>query len=232
MKTYHLCYAFIAAVPTISAFVIPVVSAPLHHQTLNDDVEKASLQQYSFTEKIFLSTAIVMCFVGSFATPQVANAAEIDYRNTLDVCTTGATSSLLVTNDEDGMSVSNYFRQVFQSPLVGSTPNTPAKPIPTDPKYDSREARNRAYDEAFQQDARDRDAYYGQMAMRKRQEVNKNVQQYRETLGLDGTGDVRMRVGEERVQGMSSLRELKDDYLSSQQDDSSQIKSETPDGEL
>ncbi|KAL7501421.1 hypothetical protein ACHAWT_010700 [Skeletonema menzelii] len=131
------------------------------------------------------------------------------------------------------MSVSNYIRQVFGSPLVGATPNTPTKPVPTDATYDTREARNRAYDEAFQQDARDRDAYYGQMAMRKRQETDQNVRQYRETLGLDGKGDVRMRVGEERVQGLASLRELKADYLSSlmeeqkEEDDSSQSTAET-----
>jgi len=232
MKTFHPCYAFIAAIPTISvsAFVHPAVSvASLQHlhQTANDD-EEASMQQYSAfaTDTIFLSTAIGIWFIGSLATGQVANAADTDYTNTHDLCT-GA-SSLLVTTDDDGMSVSNYIRQVFQSPMVGNAPGTPAKPIPTDPKYDTREARNRAYDDAFQQDARDRDAYYGQMAMRKRQEANQNVQQYRETLGLDGTGDVRMRVGEERVQGMASLRDLKADYLSSQEDDSSQITTETP----
>lgn len=186
------------------------------------------MQQHSAftTDTIFLSTAIGIWFVGSLATRQVANAAETDRTNTHDFCT-GA-SSLLVTTDDDGMSVSSYIRQVFQSPPVGNPPGTPARPIPTDPKYDTREARNRAYDEAFQQDARDRDAYYGQMAMRKRQEANQSVQQYRETLGLDGAGDVRMRVGEERVQGMASLRELKADDLSSQEDDSSQITSETP----
>ena len=113
----------------------------------------------------------------------------------------------------DDMTVPNYIRQVFGSPLVGATPGTPAKPTST---FDTREARNRAYDEAFEQDARDRDAYYGQMAMRKRQETAQNVQQYRESLGLDGKGDVRMRVGEERVQGLASLRELKAEYLSSQ----------------
>lgn len=69
--------------------------------------------------------------------------------------------------------------------------------------------------------------------MRKRQETNQNVQQYRESLGLDGKGDVRMRVGEERVQGLASLRDLKADYLSSseeQQDDndSPQTTAEIP----
>ena len=135
-----------------------------------------------------------------------------------------AAATLTISNDasaaaEDNtndMTVSNYIRQVFGSPLVGTAPNnTPAIPVVTDDKINTREERIRAYDEAFQQDARNLDAYYGQMAMKKRQETNQNIQQYRESLGLDGKGDVRMRVGEERVQGLASLRELKADYLSS-----------------
>ena len=127
-----------------------------------------------------------------------------------------APAAVAEDNNND-MTVSNYIRQVFGSPLVGTTPNnTPAIPVVTDDTINtSREERNRAYDEAFQQDARNLDVYYGQMAMKKRQETNQNIQQYRESLGLDGKGDVRMRVGEERVQGLASLRELKADYLSS-----------------
>lgn len=243
MKTtsYQLCYAsffIIAVVPAISAFVnlrpVGRRTSSLLHQTANDknNDKEAPTHQCSF-----MTTIGTWFIVGSLTTtPVIANAVtEAECTNTLlDVCPGTPSSSLLVTTDhaDDGMSVSNYIRQVFGSPLVGNTPDTPAKPAPTDEKYDTREARNRAYDEAFQQDARDRDAYYGQMAMRKRQEANQNVQQYRESLGLDGTGDVRMRVGEERVQGLSSLRELKDDYLSSspsqQQDDSSQATDEMP----
>ena len=57
------------------------------------------------------------------------------------------------------MTVSNYIRQVFGSPLVGTTPNnTPTIPVITDDTINtSREERNRAYDEAFQQDARNLD---------------------------------------------------------------------------
>lgn len=162
-------------------------------------------------------------FLSKVASVAVASAVTTAYPNDASAATTAAA---------DDMSVPNYIRQVFGSPLVGTTPNTPTKPNPTD-EYDSREARNRAYDEAFQQDARDRDAYYGQLAMKKRQETIQNVQQYRESLGLDGKGDVRMRVGEERVQGLTSLRELKADYLSSLEeqkdnDDSSQSTVETP----
>lgn len=164
-------------------------------------------------------------FLSKIASAAVASAATTTaYPNDASAATTAAA--------DDDMSVPNYIRQVFGSPLVGATPNIPTKPTPTD-EYDSREARNRAYDEAFQQDARDRDAYYGQLAMKKRQEKIQNVQQYRESLGLDGKGDVRMRVGEERVQGLASLRELKADYLASLEeqiddDDSSQSSVETP----
>lgn len=130
-------------------------------------------------------------------------------------------------DNNNDMTVSNYIRQVFGSPLVGTTPNnTPAIPVVTDDTINTREERNRAYDEAFQQDARNLDAYYGQMAMKKRQETNQNIKQYRESLGLDGKGDVRMRVGEERVQGLASLRELKADYLSSLEQEEEQQKNE------
>ena len=131
-------------------------------------------------------------------------------------------------DNNNDMTVSNYIRQVFGSPLVGTAPNnTPAIPVVTDDTINtSREERNRAYDEAFQQDSRNLDAYYGQMAMKKRQETNQNIQQYRESLGLDGKGDVRMRVGEERVQGLASLRELKADYLSSLEQEEEQQKNE------
>lgn len=171
------------------------------------------------------STATRRTFMSKIASAAVATAATtIAYPNDASAAPTAAA--------DDDMSIPNYIRQVFSGPLVGTTPNTPTKPKPTD-EYDSREARNRAYDEAFQQDARDRDAYYGQLAMKKRQETIQNVQQNRESLGLDGKGDVRMRVGEERVQGLASLRELKADYLSSLEeqkdnDDSPQGTVETP----
>eukprot|EP00984_Skeletonema_dohrnii_P010219 scaffold3992_cov141-Skeletonema_dohrnii-CCMP3373.AAC.6 len=183
---------------------------------------------------------LLISLTSAYTTPKPSTAKISHRRAFLSTIASGAATASAYPNDasaatdDDGTSVSNYIRQVFGSPLVGATPNTPTKPRNTDATYDSREARNRAYDEAFQQDARDRDAYYGQMAMRKRQETNQNVQQYRESLGLDGKGDVRMRVGEERVQGLASLRDLKADYLSSseeeQQDDndSSQTTAEIP----
>ena len=177
-------------------------------------------QKQIVTSSIFLSTAFGMCLIGgSLMTPQLSNAAA---ELSSDATTT-------TTLPGGGMSITNYARQVFGSPLVGSTPGTSAnKPAQIiDPKYTTREERNRAYDEAFQQDARDRDAYYGQMAMRKRQEADQSVSQYRESLGLDGKGDTRMRVGEEKVEGMASLRDLKADYLSTTNDEDDSASSST-----
>ena len=105
--------------------------------------------------------------------------------------------------------MADYLGRVFASPnnnnRDGGVFN--AIPAPTDPTYDSKEARNRAYDAAFEQDARDRDAYYGRLAMEKRQRAEEDVAQFRRGLGLDGQGDVRPRVGDERVAGMASLKE-------------------------
>ena len=179
-------------------------------------------QKQIATSSIFLSAAFGMCLIGgSLMTPQLSNAAA---ELSSDTTTT-------TTLPGGGMSITNYARQVFGSPLVGSTPGTSANNKPAqiiNPKYTTREERNRAYDEAFQQDARDRDAYYGQMAMRKRQEADESVSQYRESLGLDGKGDTRMRVGEERVEGMASLRDLKAGYLSTDNEDDSSSSSTIP----
>lgn len=137
----------------------------------------------------------------SLFTP-MASAAEADPRTE---------SHLLIINEETTTStsstptsVSNYFSQVFQSPY--KTPG--ATPLPTDSRFDNAEARNRAYDQAFEQDARDRDAYYGKMAALKREKALQTVRGNRQALGLDGDGDVRLRVGEERVAGMSSLKDI------------------------
>ena len=172
--------------------------------SIDDDAEGACTIQNQI-----LSSAFSMCLIGSIlTTPQLSNAAD---------------------DKLPGMSITNYATQVFGSPLVGSTPGISTnKPIQIDPKYTTREERNAAYDEAFQQDARDRDAYYGRLAMKKRQESEQSVKQYREQLGLDGKGDTRMRVGEERVEGLASLRELKADYLSKQEQvDSSAVSAST-----
>ena len=110
---------------------------------------------------------------------------------------------------EPPTNVADYLGRVFASPnnnnRDGGVFN--AIPAPTDPTYDSKEARNRAYDAAFEQDARDRDAYYGRLAMEKRRRAEEDVAQFRRGLGLDGQGDVRPRVGDERVAGMASLKE-------------------------
>lgn len=120
-----------------------------------------------------------------------------------------STSTLSVAAAEPPTSVADYLGRVFASPNNNDRDrgNYNAVPTPTDPQYDSKEARNRAYDAAFEQDARDRDAYYGRLAVEKRRRAEEDVARYRRELGLDGTGDVRPRVGDERVAGMASLKE-------------------------
>jgi len=197
----------------------------------NNDTEGAVQKQMT---NMFLSSAFGMCLVSLIATPQLANAIEqadinMGIRNTGTALMIAADDTETTTSKLSGMSITNYAKQVFGSPLVGSTPGISTnKPIQIDPKYTTREERNRAYDEAFQQDARDRDAYYGQMAMKKRQESEQSISTYREQLGLDGEGDTRMRVGEERVEGLASLRDLKADYaLKQQENGSSSVSSST-----
>ena len=65
------------------------------------------------------------------------------------------------------------------------------------------------FQQAFEQDAHDQDAYDGKMIVRKRDQALMDVQLNCKALGLDGEGDVRLRVGEEKVSGMASLK----DYL-------------------
>ena len=183
----------------------------------NNDTEGAVQKQMT---NMFLSSAFGMCLIISslITTPQLANAVD---QTDINIGISNTDTALLIAADDKlpGLSITNYAKQVFGSPLVGSTPGiSSSQPIQTNPKYTTREERNAAYDEAFQQDARDRDAYYGQLAMKKRQEAEKSVSQKREQLGLDGKGDTRMRVGEERVEGLASLRDLKADYLSQQQE--------------
>jgi len=208
------------------------VVSSLASTNIDDDAEGACTKNQM--TNMFLSSAFGMCLIGSLISPQITNAVE---QTDLNRDISNAGMSIMIAADDTetattklpGMSITNYAKQVFGSPLVGSTPGiSNNKPIQIDPKYTTREERNRAYDEAFQQDARDRDAYYGQLAMKKRQESERSVTQYREQLGLDGKGDTRVRVGEERVEGLASLRDLKADYLSKQQeDDSSAVSAAT-----
>ncbi|KAL7539013.1 hypothetical protein ACHAXR_008957 [Thalassiosira sp. AJA248-18] len=155
-----------------------------------------------------LSAAVLLGFCGS---PQLASAAEVDTAaNDLPTTTeirgtTGTTSTSMTTTAPPASSsrgVANYLNQVFSYENNGIS-----KPVQMDPKLDSKEARNQAYDQAFQQDARDRDAYYGRMAMLKRERALQEVNDNRRALGLDGDGDVRPRVGMEKEAGMASLKE-------------------------
>jgi len=186
------CDGLISRKPTCSSSRVMPVSE-------NDDLILLSPQpkqkQQLCLPMILLSTAVGFGLCG---TPQHASAAETE---------TGTADQLIVNEkpqlsaQRPGMSVSAYLNRVFQSPTPGATP------LPTDPRYDSTEARNRAYDAAFEQDARDRDAYYGKMAALKREQALQEVRRNRVALGLDGDGDVRPRVGDEKEAGLASLRE-------------------------
>ena len=89
----------------------------------------------------------------------------------------------------------------FLSPF--QTPG--AIPRATDPKFDDRETRNRAYDDAFDQDKRDRDAYYAKMALQAREKKMEELKARRAELGLDIV-DAGPRFGDEKVADMASLR--------------------------
>jgi hypothetical protein len=150
---------------------------------------------------ILLSAAFWLCLCGA---PQLASAAA-DI-NTASPFTSIVSEQAKITSTDTSTttspsSISNYFSRVVSSPTYG------AKPMPTDSRFDNADARNRAYDQAYEQDARDRDAYYGKMAMLKRERALRDVSQNRRALGLDGDGDVRLRVGEKKVAGMASLKE-------------------------
>ena len=89
----------------------------------------------------------------------------------------------------------------FLSPF--QTPGT--IPLPIDPKFDNAEARNRAFDDAFDQDKRDRDAYYAQMALQAREKKMQQLKEQRQALGLD-YDDSGPRFGDQEVASMASLK--------------------------
>lgn len=167
-------------------------------------LELSSKRKHQPFPLVLLSVAFLLGICGS--TPQLASAAE-DVADAASSPTTSIESEGAKTSGTDTSTtarpsgISNYFSQVFSSPDYGANPRL------TDSRFDDKDSRNRAYDDAFQQDARDRDAYYGKMAMLKRERALQEVSQNRKALGLDGDGDVRPRVGDEKVAGMASLRQ-------------------------
>jgi len=106
-----------------------------------------------------------------------------------DVHATSTSYSLLVATYASEGSGGLPFLSPFQTP--GAVPQT-------DSKFDDREARNRAFDEAFDQDKRDRDAYYAKMALKARETRITEMQQRRAELGLDAE-DAGPRVGEKEA---------------------------------
>jgi hypothetical protein len=139
------------------------------------------------------------CCCGS---PQLANAASHDQQSNNVAheqrsTSTSASHSLLVAAYASQGSGGLPFLSTFQTPG--------AVPQPTDASFDDRDARNRAYDEAFDQDKRDRDAYYAKMALQAREKKMMEMKERRAELGLDGD-DAGPRVGDEKVADMASLK--------------------------
>lgn len=173
----------------------------------DDDERTQFLQHISIMTMIpvTVSSAVFgLLICGGLCTSQIVNAAEVVDPSLVNKEGAITISTIKITSAAPTTSLSSYFGQVFRSP---SSLIPAIKPIPTDPKFDNAEARNRAYDEAFEQDARDRDAYYGKMILDKRDAALQTVSRNRQDLGLDGAGDVRLRVGEDKIAGVSSLKE-------------------------
>ena len=103
---------------------------------------------------------------------------------------------LLATYSEEG-SGGMPFLSPFQTP--GAIPSA------TDPRIDDADARNRAYDDAFDQDKRDRDAYYAKMALQAREKKAQQLKEQRQSLGLDYP-DSGPRFGDAEVASMASLK--------------------------
>lgn len=179
----------------------------------DDDDERTQLLQHISIMTMIpvtVSSAVFGLLICSGScTSQIVNAAEVVDPSLVNkegaiTIPTQTIPTTKITSAAPTTSLSSYFGQVFRSP---SSLIPAIKPIPTDPKFDNAEARNRAYDEAFEQDARDRDAYYGKMILDKRDAALQTVSRNRQDLGLDGAGDVRLRVGEDKIAGVSSLKE-------------------------
>ena len=123
--------------------------------------------------------------------------------------TTTATSSssrLVATYASEGKG-GLPFLSPFQVP--GATPQPPP-PMPFGAAAADnldREARNRAYDDAFDQDKRDRDAYYGKMALQKREQALAEARERRSEIGLNNgdNDDAGPRLGDANVASMASL---------------------------
>ena len=150
------------------------------------------------------------CFGCVFGFPQLTNAEwyhpgydnhdyvvlEQPWTTSTKITTTSPTPFLVATYASQG-SGGLPFLSPFQTPG--------AVPQPMDPKYDDKEARNRAYDEALDRDQKERDAYYAKMALQAREQKAKDALRRRQELGLD-VEDAGPRFGDEKVADLKSLK--------------------------
>ena len=151
----------------------------------------------------FLVLSLLLTSVAAWcSSPNLANAdqsyldARQGYTPTSTTISSRSNTLFLATYSDEG-SGGMPFLSPFQTP--GAIPRA------TDPKFDDRETRNRAYDDAFDQDKRDRDAYYAKMALQAREKKMEELKARRAELGLDIV-DAGPRFGDEKVADMASLR--------------------------
>jgi nitrogen regulatory protein PII-like uncharacterized protein len=151
----------------------------------NDDFE-SSWEHRSTHLAIFVSSFLL----AACASPQLAQASSPDDATSFFVASNNqqyeqrlATSSNLLAVDSQGLP----FASTFQLPGAVPDVSLPKRGGGGDFQAD-RDARNRAYDEAFQKDARDRDEYYGKMALQKKEQALVELQERRGKMGLDDAG--------------------------------------------
>lgn len=150
--------------------------------------------------RLFLLSALWLS-----GSPMVAKAASIPDQQQYNPIVVQKQSTLLPACTSTSVLTANYASEGSGGLPFLSTFQTPgAVPRPIDDRLDDREARNRAFDEAFDQDKRDRDAYYAKMALQKREKTAMELKARRAELGLD-VEDAGPRFGDEKVAGMASL---------------------------
>jgi hypothetical protein len=177
-----------------------------HGSTLADEEESVvpSFPKLPLLPIASLAAACIIC--AGF--PQLADAAGL-FENDLSA---NGSIGIVQQQEQDKEPRTTAGKTTYASQGLGgldflSTFQTPGTtPPPMDPKFDSKEARNKAFDDAFEQDARERDAYYGKMALLKREKIAAELQDKRTQLGLEGNDDAGPRFGDDNVASMASLK--------------------------
>lgn len=166
--------------------------------TTVDENKDANISSSSFCQVKPLQFVLSVAFVCALSCgPQIASAAEADV-SPGDVFASWFSGP-------GRASPSTYAGQGSGGVPFLSPFQTGSGSIPQAPAVDNREARNRAYDEAFDQDKRERDVYYAKMALQAREKRMTEFENSRRELGLDVAG-AGPRFGDEPVADMASLK--------------------------